>query len=294
MNDFPSLLNDIVWYTDAHRIPVVGPLLRSWFPVYSAHDTEREVGWVNGACMLVRQEVIKSVGGFDKYFFIFAEELDWCRRMWQAGWTVRFSPRVEVIHMLGGTFPSVDGRRTVLKYQAMLRYYRKHYPRRSTAPSGHTPGERRRQAGGARGHEPRRAGRGAPGPVPVGADDPAAREGGLAGHVPLLVAHHQGQPRGRPAPGMSSPVSSSRRIFFGEDALERFVEGWVVGGAVLPAVPDDVEPGAGHDADGVGVVLAAGGGVVVEAGGPGGWRGGSLRRSRRRRRGAACRQPSGR
>jgi hypothetical protein len=51
---------------------------------------------------------------------------------------------------------------------------------------------------------------------------------------------------------MSSPVSSRRRFFLGEDALEGFVPGGVVGGAVLPAVPDDVQPGAGEDAGGVG------------------------------------------
>lgn len=56
---------------------------------------------------------------------------------------------------------------------------------------------------------------------------------------------------------MSSPVSSCRRFFFGEDALECLVAGWVVGGAVLPAVPDDVEPGAGEDAHGMGVVRRA-------------------------------------
>ena len=42
-----------------------------------------------------------------------------------------------------------------------------------------------------------------------------------------------------------------------------------VGDAVLPAVPDDVEPGAGQDAHGVGMVVAAGSGAVVEVGGPG-------------------------
>ena len=45
--------------------------------------------------------------------------------------------------------------------------------------------------------------------------------------------------------------------------------GGVVGDAVLPAAPDDVEPGAGEDADGVGVVVAAGAGSSVEVGGPG-------------------------
>ena len=44
--------------------------------------------------------------------------------------------------------------------------------------------------------------------------------------------------------------------------------GGVVGGVGLPAVPDDVEPGAGEDAGGVGVIVFAGAGAVVEVGGP--------------------------
>src|SRR5215207_9702808 len=64
---------------------------------------------------------------------------------------------------------------------------------------------------------------------------------------------------------MSSPVSSR----WVEDGLESTVFGGVVGGVVLPAAPDDVCPGAGEDADGVGVVVAAGDGSVVEVGGPG-------------------------
>jgi hypothetical protein len=47
------------------------------------------------------------------------------------------------------------------------------------------------------------------------------------------------------------------------------VPGGVVGGAVLPAAPDDIDPGAGGDADGVRVVFAAGPGVVVDGRGPG-------------------------
>ena len=67
---------------------------------------------------------------------------------------------------------------------------------------------------------------------------------------------------------MSSPVSSRGR-FEVDEALECLVLVGVVGGVVLPAVPDDVEPGAGEDADGVGVVVAAGDGAVVEVGRPG-------------------------
>src|SRR6476469_8828876 len=68
---------------------------------------------------------------------------------------------------------------------------------------------------------------------------------------------------------MSSPVSSRCVVSALDEALQCSVLVGVVGGVVLPAVPDDVDPGAGQDAYGVGVVVAAGDGAVVEVGGPG-------------------------
>jgi hypothetical protein len=52
-----------------------------------------------------------------------------------------------------------------------------------------------------------------------------------------------------------------------EGVLEGAMPGGVVGDAVLPAVPDHIQPGAGEDAGGVGVVFAPGDGLVVEVGG---------------------------
>src|ERR1700735_5104587 len=82
---------------------------------------------------------------------------------------------------------------------------------------------------------------------------------------------------------MSSPVSS-RLLILVEQGLEGAVPDGVVGGAVLPAVPDDEQPGAGEDADGVGVVVAPGAGSLGrggrgggEGGGGGGGRGGGRR-----------------
>ena len=73
---------------------------------------------------------------------------------------------------------------------------------------------------------------------------------------------------------MSCPVSTSGGSsglcgVLGEDSLECVVAGGVVGEPVLPAAPDDVGPGAGEDAYGVGVVVPAGSGALVEVFGPG-------------------------
>src|ERR1700760_1365787 len=67
---------------------------------------------------------------------------------------------------------------------------------------------------------------------------------------------------------MTPPVSTSCRIWLCESGSGA-VPGGVVGCVVEPAGPDHADPGAGEDADGVGVVFAAGAGVVVNLGGPG-------------------------
>jgi GT2 family glycosyltransferase len=71
---------------------------RAW-----AHDREREVDFVIGACMLVRRSAVKEVGQFDERFFMYSEETDWCRRFKDAGWTVGFTPVAEVVHLNGGS-----------------------------------------------------------------------------------------------------------------------------------------------------------------------------------------------
>lgn len=64
-----------------------------------AHDREREVDWVIGACMLVRRAAYEKVGGFDERFFMYGEETDWQRRMRAAQWTVRFTPAAQAVHL---------------------------------------------------------------------------------------------------------------------------------------------------------------------------------------------------
>ncbi len=102
--------------------PVLGDY-RRW-----GHDREREVDWVIGACMLVRREAYEAVGGFDERFFMYAEETDWQKRMRDAGWTVRFTPRGEVVHVGGGS-----GRKSRASICAFHRskeeFFRKHYGR---------------------------------------------------------------------------------------------------------------------------------------------------------------------
>ena len=87
--------------------------------------TEREVDWVSGACMLLPRKVFEDVGMLDESFPLFAEELDMATRLRDAGWSVLYTPDVEVLHALG--ISRVSSRRlSVMQSTSVYRYYRKH------------------------------------------------------------------------------------------------------------------------------------------------------------------------
>jgi N-acetylglucosaminyl-diphospho-decaprenol L-rhamnosyltransferase len=56
------------------------------------HASVRECDWVPGCYYLVRREVIDRVGLFDPRYFLYYEEVDHCRRVRQAGWSVIYYP----------------------------------------------------------------------------------------------------------------------------------------------------------------------------------------------------------
>jgi N-acetylglucosaminyl-diphospho-decaprenol L-rhamnosyltransferase len=58
----------------------------------------RPIDWAIGAVMLVRRDAIRQVGGMDRRFFLYGEDVDWCLRMWDRGWEVHIQPAVSFVH----------------------------------------------------------------------------------------------------------------------------------------------------------------------------------------------------
>lgn len=127
VDNFPSLLNDFLSYTELYRLSIFLPLLKKSFAWWGNHNTVTEVDWVNGACMMVKRKVIDDIGGLDEGFFIYAEELDWCFRMKEKGWKVFFTPFANLIHIGGQAMNKAASTRIILKYKGQYRFYRKHY-----------------------------------------------------------------------------------------------------------------------------------------------------------------------
>jgi GT2 family glycosyltransferase/glycogen synthase len=85
-----------------------------------------EVGWVSGACMLVRRDAIDNVGPFDERFFMYWEDADWCRRMWRKGWKVIYFPEASMIHHVGVSSESNIFRSVLEFHRSIYRLFDKH------------------------------------------------------------------------------------------------------------------------------------------------------------------------
>ncbi|MHB8887109.1 MAG: glycosyltransferase family 2 protein [Methylovirgula sp.] len=97
------------------------------------HAAERECDWVPGCFYLIRREVTERIGLFDPRYFLYYEEIDHCRAVRQAGWSVIYYPFAEVVH-IGGESAASEGELTSagrqisrLQIESEMLYFRKHY-----------------------------------------------------------------------------------------------------------------------------------------------------------------------
>jgi GT2 family glycosyltransferase len=94
------------------------------------YDTTCNVFWASGACMVVRTEVYKRLGGLDDDFFAHMEEIDLCWRMQNAGYRVQCVSAATVYHVGGGTLPNNNPRKLFYNYRNNLLMLYKNLPAR--------------------------------------------------------------------------------------------------------------------------------------------------------------------
>ncbi len=86
----------------------------------------REVGWLSGACLLVRRQPLEEAGLFDENFFLYFEDIDLCYRLRRRGYKLIFFPRLDVLHRGGAsTFALGFGNRREYR-RSQIYFYQKH------------------------------------------------------------------------------------------------------------------------------------------------------------------------
>lgn len=85
-----------------------------------------EVDWVDGCCLMIRRAVVDRIGLLDEQYFLYAEELDWCRAARKAGWRIVTCPAARMVHLQGRSSEQVKASALALLVETRLRFYRKH------------------------------------------------------------------------------------------------------------------------------------------------------------------------
>jgi GT2 family glycosyltransferase len=96
--------------------------------LYDTHATyrEAEVFYVSGACLLVRAQVFREVGGYDPAYFLTAEDAcDLCRRIRDRGYRILYSPRAVITHLTGRSGEQVPYLAAMESYKGAIYYFRK-------------------------------------------------------------------------------------------------------------------------------------------------------------------------
>jgi GT2 family glycosyltransferase len=94
---------------------------------YFPHDRTLPVDVIVGCFSMIRRETFDEVGLLDDNLFMYGDDVDWCRRCWNAGWQVVFYPGAQAIHDRGKITAAYPVRFAVAQQKSVLYYWRKHH-----------------------------------------------------------------------------------------------------------------------------------------------------------------------
>jgi N-acetylglucosaminyl-diphospho-decaprenol L-rhamnosyltransferase len=95
--------------------------------VQSRGDETRDVDWAQSAALLVRREAAEQIGWFDPVFFVYSDEVDFCKRLADAGWRTLYVPAAAAVHHEQLSTGAVPERRIVELSRNRDIYMRKHH-----------------------------------------------------------------------------------------------------------------------------------------------------------------------
>lgn len=87
---------------------------------HGQYDDDRDVFWATGACLMVRADAFRTVGGFDASLFAHMEEIDLCWRLRRLGWRIGHTSRAVAYHVGGGALGYGSPRKTYLNFRNSL------------------------------------------------------------------------------------------------------------------------------------------------------------------------------
>lgn len=93
------------------------------------YSKESEVDSIRGSFFMIRRGVIEKIGGLDERYFIWFEEVDYCRQAKNAGWKVMYTPVADCVDYVGRSFALMKRGKSQQYFRgSMLKYFKKWHP----------------------------------------------------------------------------------------------------------------------------------------------------------------------
>jgi N-acetylglucosaminyl-diphospho-decaprenol L-rhamnosyltransferase len=126
---FPTLGSMLAEILLLNRAWLSNPWNRRYRYLDMDYTKEQDVEQPAGACLAFRREVLERIGGFDEAFFpVWFEDVDLCRRIYDAGLRIRYSPSVVFFHAGAHSVGLIPySQRQLYWYTNLQRYFRKHH-----------------------------------------------------------------------------------------------------------------------------------------------------------------------
>ena len=105
LRHFPRLRSTLARALFLHRVFPTASWVDEVIREHSHYAKAGAVDWASGACVMVRRTALEKIGGFDEGFFMYCEDTDLCRRLWDDGWQVNYDPSVVATHVGGASAP---------------------------------------------------------------------------------------------------------------------------------------------------------------------------------------------
>ena len=127
VRQYPTLLNQLAIVL---KLPHIFPkILNKYLMKNFDYSKEASVDSVRGSFFMIRREVIEKLVGLDERYFIWFEEVDFCRQVKNAGWKIMYVPTIKCVDYVGKSFSQIK-RGIAQKYfrDSMLKYFKKWHP----------------------------------------------------------------------------------------------------------------------------------------------------------------------
>ena len=120
------------WLWGLDKLPVIKKYFDPVHPKDPAFFADtREVGWVMGAFLFMKREVFAKTNGFDENFFMYMEEVEWCRRVHQLGYKIWYVPEFTITHVDKASAFGLPAELAKIFYKeimGLMYYLKKHFP----------------------------------------------------------------------------------------------------------------------------------------------------------------------